>query len=78
MGKIEWYKNYHYISPQIWAWKENRINQIKRDINYMYVILPFEKLFYQEKHNMAVNFVGHPLIDAISKKKFKNKVFLKI
>ena len=41
----------------------------------MHVILPFEKLF--RKHNMAVNFVGHPLIDAISKENLKNKVFLK-
>jgi lipid-A-disaccharide synthase len=56
----------YYISPQIWAWKENRINRIKRDIDKMYVILPFEKDFYEKKHGFKVNFVGHPLIDAIS------------
>ena len=61
-------KTHYYISPRIWGWRENRINQIKRDIDYMHVILPFEKVFYEEKHNMAVNFVGHPLIDAISKR----------
>lgn len=57
-----------YISPQIWAWKENRIKEIKRDIDHMYVILPFEKAFYEEKHNFPVHFVGHPLIDAISER----------
>ena len=56
---------HYYISPQIWAWKENRIKAIKRDINHMYVILPFEKDFYERKHQFAVHYVGHPLIDAI-------------
>ncbi|MBV2195395.1 MAG: lipid-A-disaccharide synthase, partial [Flavobacterium sp.] len=40
---------HYYISPQIWAWKENRIKAIKRDVDFMYVILPFEKDFYEEK-----------------------------
>jgi len=56
---------HYYISPQIWAWKENRIQKIKRDVDEMYVILPFEKDFYETKHNFPVHFVGHPLIDAI-------------
>lgn len=56
---------HYYISPQIWAWKENRIKAIKRDVDKMYIILPFEKTFYEDKHNFAVEFVGHPLIDAI-------------
>lgn len=56
---------HYYISPQIWAWKENRIKDIKRDVDKMYVILPFEKDFYEKKHNFPVEFVGHPLIDAI-------------
>lgn len=64
-AKIRGFKTHYYISPQIWAWKENRIHQIKRDIDKMYVILPFEKSFYEDKHNMPVSFVGHPLIDAI-------------
>lgn len=59
------YKTYYYISPQIWAWKENRIHDIKRDVDKMFVILPFEKDFYENKHNFPVDFVGHPLIDAI-------------
>src|SRR5690554_159743 len=59
------YRTHYYISPQIWAWKENRVHNIKRDIDKMYVILPFEKDFYEEKHNFPVHFVGHPLIDAI-------------
>jgi lipid-A-disaccharide synthase len=59
------YRNHYYISPQIWAWKEGRIRSIKRDVDEMYVILPFEKDFYEKKHQMPVHFVGHPLIDAI-------------
>lgn len=55
----------YYISPQIWASREGRIEKIKRDIDDMYVILPFEKDFYEKKHGFEVNFVGHPLIDAI-------------
>ncbi len=63
------YKTHYYISPQIWAWKEGRIKEIKRDVDEMYVILPFEKDFYEEKHNFPVHFVGHPLIDAIYDRK---------
>lgn len=62
-------KTHYYISPQIWAWKENRIAAIKRDFDNLYVILPFEKDFYEKKHNFAVEFVGHPLIDAIHNRK---------
>jgi lipid-A-disaccharide synthase len=57
---------HYYISPQIWAWKENRIAAVKRDFDKLYVILPFEKDFYENKHHFAVEFVGHPLIDAIN------------
>jgi len=59
-------KTHYYISPQIWAWKEGRIKEIKRDVDAMYVILPFEKDFYEKKHHFPVHFVGHPLIDAIA------------
>lgn len=65
-ARKEGYKTHFYISPQIWAWKENRIKDIQRDIDELYVILPFEKEFYEEKHNYQVHFVGHPLIDAIA------------
>jgi len=65
-------KTHYYISPQIWAWKEGRIKDIKRDVDAMYVILPFEKDFYEKKHNFPVHFVGHPLIDAIADRKQVN------
>ena len=58
-------KTHYYIAPQIWAWKENRIQEIKRDFDKLYVILPFEKDFFEVKHKFPVEFVGHPLIDAI-------------
>lgn len=55
----------YYISPQLWAWKENRVETIKKYVDEMLVILPFEKDFYK-KHNVDAHFVGHPLLDAIS------------
>ena len=64
-AKEQGFKTHYYISPQIWAWKESRITAIKHDVDKMYVILPFEKEFYEKKHHFAVEFVGHPLIDAI-------------
>ena len=72
------YKTHYYISPQIWAWKEGRIKDIKRDVDEMYVILPFEKDFYENKHDFPVHFVGHPLIDAIyNRKQVDPKIFKK-
>ncbi|MDR5591956.1 lipid-A-disaccharide synthase [Christiangramia sp. SM2212] len=71
-AKKEGYRTHYYISPQIWAWKENRIKKIKRDVEEMYVILPFEKDFYSLKHNFPVNFVGHPLLDAIDNRALVN------
>ena len=68
-AKAKGIKTHYYISPQIWAWKENRIEAIKRDFDKLYVILPFEKDFYEKKHGFAVEFVGHPLIDAIHNRK---------
>jgi lipid-A-disaccharide synthase len=56
----------YYISPQIWAWKKGRIKQIKRDVDEMMVILPFEKAFYA-KNDMDVHYVGHPLLDAVQR-----------
>lgn len=63
-AKAKGYKTAYYISPQIWAWKEKRIHTIKRVVDKMMVILPFEKTFY-EKWNFAVDYVGHPLIEII-------------
>jgi len=54
----------YYISPQIWAWKENRVHAIKRDVDRMLVILPFEKDFYS-KWKYEVEYVGHPLVEVI-------------
>jgi lipid-A-disaccharide synthase len=54
----------YYISPQIWAWKQSRIKKIKASVDKMMVILPFEKEFYN-KFDYNVDFVGHPLLDAI-------------
>ena len=58
----------YYISPQVWAWKENRVKKIKRDVGKMLVILPFEKEFYQ-KWNYDVVYTGHPLTEVIANEK---------
>ena len=55
----------YYISPQIWAWKENRIHSIKKNVDKMLVILPFEKEFYK-KWNFEVEYVGHPLVEVVN------------
>ncbi len=62
------FKNHFYISPQIWAWKQNRIKTIRKVIDQMYVILPFEKKFYSSI-NFNVHYVGHPLLDVIKTNK---------
>lgn len=54
----------YYISPQVWAWHSSRVHGIKKSIDRMFVILPFEKAFYK-KYNCEVDFVGHPLLDVI-------------
>lgn len=58
-------KVYYYISPQIWAWKTGRVHTIKKFVDRMFVILPFEKEFYS-KYDFEVDFVGHPLLDAMN------------
>ena len=57
---------HYYISPQVWAWKKGRVHTIKRVVDRMYVILPFEREWYA-KHGMEVDFVGHPLLDALER-----------
>lgn len=57
----------YYISPQIWAWHQSRVHDIRRDVDQMLVILPFEQDFFK-KHGVEVEFVGHPLLDALSSK----------
>ncbi len=61
-------KVYYYISPTVWAWKEKRVEKIRRDVFQLFVILPFEKAFYA-KHNIDVTYVGNPLLDAIEQYK---------
>jgi len=62
----------YYISPQVWAWKKSRVKKIKRNVDQMLVILPFEKGFYQDL-NYEVEFVGHPLLDVINNRKISDK-----
>ena len=72
-AKSKNYINHFYISPKVWVWKEKRVEQIKKVIDKMYVILPFEEDFYKKKHNYKVDFVGHPLLDAIESENTFNK-----
>ncbi|MBR9833092.1 lipid-A-disaccharide synthase [bacterium] len=67
-------KVFYYISPQIWAWKQNRVHKIKKVVDKMFVILPFEKDFYK-KFEVEVDFVGHPLIDAIENERKEQPTF---
>ncbi len=57
-------KVFYYISPQVWAWRSGRIRSLKRFVDAMAVILPFEEEFYR-KRGMTVRFVGHPLVDEV-------------
>ena len=66
-AKHKGFKVIYYISPQVWAWKENRVHKIKRVVDKMFVILPFEQDFYK-KFDYKVDFVGHPLLDVIENK----------
>lgn len=59
-------KVYYYISPQIWAWKTGRVKTIKKFVDRMFVILPFEQEFYQ-RYDYKADFVGHPLLDELKK-----------
>lgn len=56
---------HYYISPQVWAWKENRVKMMKQCIDQLLVILPFEKDFFEKKWNWKVQYVGHPLVQVI-------------
>ena len=54
------FKVYYYISPKIWAWKEHRIKNIKRDVDELFSILPFEVDFFEKKHHYPIHYVGNP------------------
>jgi lipid-A-disaccharide synthase len=66
--KKQGFRTHYYISPQVWASRAARVTDIKRDVDKMFVILPFEKEFY-DKYDYKAHFVGHPLIDAIADRK---------
>lgn len=56
---------FYYISPKIWAWKEHRIKNIKRDVDELFSILPFEVDFFEKKHNYPIHYVGNPTADEV-------------
>ncbi|MBR3717948.1 MAG: lipid-A-disaccharide synthase, partial [Bacteroidaceae bacterium] len=56
---------FYYISPKIWAWKEYRIKNIKRDVDQLYSILPFEVEFFEGKHHYPIHYVGNPTLDEV-------------
>ncbi|MCD6010268.1 MAG: lpxB [Flavipsychrobacter sp.] len=67
-AKKEGIRIVYYISPQVWAWKEKRVEKLKRDVNKMIVILPFEVDFYK-KWNFEVTYAGHPLVEVVRNEK---------
>lgn len=56
---------YYYISPKIWAWKEYRIRNIRRDVDELFSILPFEVPFFEQKHHYPIHYVGNPTADEV-------------
>jgi lipid-A-disaccharide synthase len=63
----------YYISPQVWAWKESRVEKMKQSIDKMLVILPFEKSYYRNKWQWEVEYVGHPLVEVVDSPEFGNQ-----
>ncbi len=57
---------YYYISPKIWAWKEHRIQAIRRDVDRLFSILPFEIDFFEKKHHYPISYVGNPTVDEVA------------
>ncbi len=70
-AKTKRYKVIYYISPQVWAWKENRVKMMKQCIDKMLVILPFEKDYFKNKWNWEVEYVGHPLVQVVESSMLK-------
>ncbi len=68
-AKQQGLKVIYYISPQVWAWKENRVKEMKKNIDKMIVIIPFEKEYFKNKWNWDVEYVGHPLAEETERHK---------
>ncbi len=71
-AKKQGYKVVYYISPQVWAWKDNRVYSMKQCIDRLICILPFEKDYFETKWDWKVDYVGHPLIEVIDEFKKQN------
>jgi len=68
---------FYYISPQVWAWRSGRVNKIRRLVDGLAVILPFEQEFYRQR-GMAVDFVGHPLLDTVKASNSRQELFARL
>lgn len=67
-------KVFYYISPKLWAWNTSRVKKVKRYVDRMYTIFPFETDFYQ-RYNYTVHYGGNPLVDAIAERSHQNETF---
>jgi len=67
-AKSEGFRVFYYISPKLWAWKESRVEKVRRYVDRMFIIFPFEVEFYR-KHNIDVEYYGNPLVDALERKR---------
>lgn len=75
-AKAQGFKVIYYISPTVWAWKESRVKLIRNVVDRMMVILPFEQEFYATRWDYKVEYVGHPLVQAVNDYKEQNKKIL--
>jgi lipid-A-disaccharide synthase len=75
-AKQQGFKVIYYISPQVWAWKENRVKMMKQCIDKMLVILPFEKDYFKNKWNWEVEYVGHPLVEVVEEFRARSQELL--
>jgi len=67
-------KTFYYISPKIWAWRSDRVKRVKKHVDEMFTIFPFEKEFY-EKHNYPIRYVGNPTIDELAIRPNKDQTY---
>jgi lipid-A-disaccharide synthase len=74
-AKQQGLKVIYYISPQVWAWKENRVKEMKKNIDKMIVIIPFEKDYFKNRWDWDVEYVGHPLVEVVESYKLRTMGF---